>query len=154
MDDRIKKKTSKVCVRNKRAHFEYTLLDGYVAGVILVGTEVKSIRLGKVSLQESYCYFHENELWIKGMHIAHYVYGNIQNHVEDRSRKLLLHKKELRKLFKSKTKGMTIVPTELFINERGLVKLRIALARGKKLYDKRQTIKDRDVQRAIRREKY
>ena len=107
-------------VKNKRAHFEYTLLSKYVAGMVLTGTEVKSIRLGKVSLQEAYCYFAKGELWVKGMHIAAYVQGNLQNHVPDRDRKLLLHSKELKKLLRSKEKGLTIVPIQLFFNERGL----------------------------------
>ena len=138
-------------VKNKRAHFEYTLLSKYVAGMVLTGTEVKSIRLGKVSLQEAYCYFAKGELWVKGMHIAAYVQGNLQNHVPDRDRKLLLHSKELKKLLRSKEKGLTIVPIQLFFNERGLAKLQIALAKGKKHYDKRQQIKERDLARAQQR---
>lgn len=146
------KTTKNVAIKNKRASFEYLLLDKYVAGMVLTGTEVKSIRSGKVSLQEAYCYFSRGELWVKGMHIAVYEQGNIYNHVEDRERKLLLNKKELNKLVRNKEKGMTIIPVKLFMNDRGLAKLEIALAKGKKLYDKRQHIKERDLERARRRE--
>ena len=138
-------------IKNKRAHFEYVLLDKYLAGMVLMGTEVKSVRMGNVSLQEAYCYFIRGELWVKGMHIAAYVQGNLDNHVEHRDRKLLLHKKELSKLLRSKEKGLTIVPLQLFMNERGWAKLQVALAKGKKLYDKRQQIKERDLERAERR---
>lgn len=138
-------------IKNRRASFEYNFLDKYVAGMVLTGTEIKSIRTGKASLQEAYCYFSHGELWIKNMHIAAYERGNIYNHVENRERKLLLHKKELNKLMRSKEKGLTIIPIQLFINGRGLAKLQIALAKGKKLYDKRQSIKERDLQRAMQR---
>lgn len=146
------KTTRNIAIKNKRASFEYLLLDKYVAGMVLTGTEVKSIRTGKVSLQEAYCYFSKGELWVKGMHIAVYEQGNIYNHVEDRERKLLLNRKELNKLVRNKEKGMTIIPVKLFMNDRGLAKLEIALAKGKKLYDKRQHIKERDLERARRRE--
>jgi len=140
-----------VTIRNKRASFEYTFLDKYVAGMVLTGTEIKSIKASKVSLQEAYCYFFQGELWVKGMHVAAYTQGNIHNHVETRERKLLLQRKELNKLFRNKEKGLTIVPTQLFVNERGLAKLEIALARGKKIYDKRRQIKEREVKRALQR---
>lgn len=140
-----------VAIKNRRASFEYTFLDKYRAGIVLTGTEIKSIKAGKVSLQEAYCYFLRDELWVKGMHIAAYEQGNIYNHVENRERKLLLNKKELNKLMRNKEKGLTIIPIQLFINERGLAKLQIALAKGKKLYDKRQHIKERDLQRAMNR---
>ena len=143
--------TKNIAIKNKLASFEYTLLDKYIAGIILTGTEIKSIRAGKVSLQESYCYFSRGELWAKGMHIAAYAHGNINNHVENRERKLLLNSKELNKLMRNKEKGLTIIPVQLFINERGLAKLQIALAKGKKLYDKRQHLKERDLERAARR---
>ena len=146
------KTTKNMAIKNRRASFEYLFLDKYVAGMVLTGTEVKSIRAGKVSLQEAYCYFSKGELWVKGMHIAVYEQGNIYNHVEDRERKLLLNRKELNKLVRNKEKGMTIIPVKLFMNERGLAKLEIALAKGKKLYDKRQHIKERDLERASRRE--
>ena len=151
MATKQKKGAKNIAIKNKRASFEYLLLDQYVAGMVLTGTEIKSIRAGKVSLQESYCYFAKGELWVKGIHIAAYAQGNIYNHVEDRERKLLLNRKELNKLMRNKEKGMTIIPVQLFINDRGLAKLRIALAKGKKLYDKRQHIKERDLARARQR---
>ena len=148
MANKKKKVTKNIVIKNKRASFEYLLLDKYVAGMVLTGTEIKSIREGKVSLQESYCYFSRGELWVKGMHIAAYAQGNIYNHVENRERKLLLNRKELNKLMRNKEKGMTIIPVQIFINDRRLAKLQIALAKGKKLYDKRQHIKERDLERA------
>jgi SsrA-binding protein len=151
MSSKHKKGTKNVAIKNKRANFEYTLLDKYIAGIVLTGTEIKSVRAGKVNLQESYCYFAKGELWSKGMHIAVYEPGNIYNHIENRERKLLLNKKELNKLMRNKEKGWTIIPIQLFINERGLAKLQIALAKGKKLYDKRQSIKERDLERATQR---
>lgn len=136
-------------IKNRRARFEYTFLDEYVAGMVLTGTEIKSIRTGKVSLAEAYCYFAKGELWVKGMHIATYAQGNIHNHIENRERKLLLQRKELNKLLRNKEKGLTIIPVQLFVNGRGLAKLQIALAKGKKLHDKRRTIKERDMKRAL-----
>lgn len=151
MNQKKNKANKYIAIKNKRASFEYAFLDKYVAGMVLAGTEVKSIRAGKVSLQEAYCYFLRGELWVKGMHIAAYEQGNIYNHVENRERKLLLNRKELNKLMRNKEKGLTIIPIQLFISERGLAKLQIALAKGKKLYDKRQHIKERDLQRAMNR---
>lgn len=151
MASKQKKTTKNIVIKNKRASFEYMLLAKYVAGMVLTGTEIKSIRASKVSLQEAYCYFSQGELWVKGMHIAAYAQGNIYNHVENRERKLLLNRKELDKLMRNKEKGMTIVPVQLFVNDRGLAKLQIALAKGKKLYDKRQHIKERDLERARQR---
>lgn len=151
MPSKQKKAPKNIAIKNKRANFEYVFLAKYVAGMVLTGTEIKSIRASKVSLQESYCYFAKGELWVKGMHIAAYVPGNIYNHVETRERKLLLTSKELNKLMRNKEKGMTIIPVLLFINDRGLAKLQIALAKGKKLYDKRQHIKERDLARARQR---
>jgi SsrA-binding protein len=148
-----KDKPKNLTIKNRRASFEYHFLNRYVAGIVLTGTEIKSIRTGKVSLQEAYCYYLGEELWIKQMHIAPYEHGNIYNHLETRERKLLLHKKELRKLMKNQEKGLTIIPIQLFINEKGLAKLEIALAQGKKLYDKRQTIKERDLDREIQRQR-
>ncbi|WP_243517169.1 MULTISPECIES: SsrA-binding protein SmpB [unclassified Candidatus Cardinium] len=139
---------TKVCIKNRQAHFAYTFLDRYTAGLILQGTEIKSIRMNKASLQDAYCYFNRGSLWIKGMHVGPYSHGNIYNHEEKRERQLLLQKKELQQLLKNQAKGLTIIPVELFINQRGFAKLAIALARGKKLYDKRQTIKERDLQRS------
>ena len=152
MSTKKAKSTRQVTIKNRKAHFEYTFLEQYVAGMVLTGTEIKSIRQGRVSLAEAYCYFSRGELWIKGMHIATYAHGNIHNHVEDRTRKLLLSRKELNKLQRTKEKGLTIIPIKLFMNDRGLAKLEIALAKGKKLYDKRQTIKERDLARAQRKE--
>lgn len=146
-----KKIAKHIAIKNKRASFEYTFLDKYVAGIVLTGTEIKSIRAGEVNLQDAYCYFIKGELWAKGIHIAAYTQGNIYNHVENRERKLLLNKKELNKLIRNKEKGLTIIPVQLFINEQGLAKLQIALAKGKKLYDKRQRIKERDLERAEQR---
>ena len=146
-----KKSTAKnIAIKNKRACFEYTFLDKYSAGIILTGTEIKSIRAGKITLQESYCFFSKGELWVKNMHIAAYTHGNIYNHIENRDRKLLLNRKELDTLMRKQEKGLTIIPIQLFINERGLAKLYIALAKGKKLYDKRHQIKERELERAIR----
>ena len=146
-----KMKPKNLVIKNRRASFEYKFLDKYVAGLVLTGTEIKSIRASKVSLQEAYCYYLREELWIKQMHIAPYEHGNIYNHIETRERKLLLHKKELKKLMAHKAQGLTIVPIRLFINDQGYAKLEIALAQGKKLYDKRQAIKERDIARAIKR---
>lgn len=144
-----------VNIKNKKASFEYEFIDKYVAGIMLSGSEIKSIRLGKVSLQEAYCFFKKNELFIKNMNIASYAEASYNDHDPRRDRKLLLQKKELRKLKKKlDEKGLSIVPIRLFINQRGLAKLEIALAKGKKLFDKRQTIKDRDVERDISRMKY
>jgi SsrA-binding protein len=148
-----KVKPKNLTVKNRRASFEYHFLDKYVAGIVLTGTEIKSIRTGKVSLQEAYCYCLNEELWIKQMHIAPYEHGNIYNHLETRERKLLLHKKELRKLMKNQVEGLTIIPIQLFINEKGLAKVEIALAQGKKLYDKRQAIKERDLDRELQRQR-
>ncbi len=138
-----------IVIKNRKARFEYTFLDQYVAGIVLTGTEIKSVRAGKVSLAEAYCYFARGELWVKGMYIAPYAQGNVHNHAETRERKLLLHRKELNKLLRNKEKGLTIIPVQLFVNERGLAKVQIALAKGKKMHDKRQTIKERDIARAL-----
>jgi SsrA-binding protein len=151
MSSKHKKAPKNIAIKNKRASFEYTFLDKYVAGIVLTGTEIKSVRAGKVSLQEAYCHFSGGELWVQGMHIATYAQGNIYNHVETRERKLLLNRKELNRLMRNKEKGLTIIPIQLFMNERGLAKLQITLAKGKKLYDKRQCIKEKDLARAMRR---
>ncbi len=143
---------AQVHIRNKKAGFEYELLEKFVAGIQLFGTEIKSIRMGKASINEAYCAFHGNELYVQGMHIAEYWWGTVNNHDPKRERKLLLSRKELNRLLKkSQEKGLTLVATHLFINERGLAKLEIALARGKKLYDKREDIKSRDSQRELDR---
>lgn len=141
---------SKVNIRNKKASFEYILLDKYVAGIQLTGTEIKSIRNNKANIADAYCIFVGNELWVKQMHIAEYTHGNIHNHVPKRDRKLLLNRRELNKLLKKlKDRGLTMVPTRLFISESGYAKLEIALAKGKKLYDKREDLKRKDADREM-----
>jgi ssrA-binding protein len=141
-----------VLIPNKRATFDYELLDTYTAGLVLVGTEIKSLRLGKASLVDAYCYFHNGELWLKNANISEYFYGSYNNHVARRDRKLLLNRKELRKLLDYvQTPGVTIIPTKIFINERGLAKVVIAPARGKKLYDKRASLREKDDRREMDR---
>ncbi len=145
-------KQAAINIKNKRATFDYEFIDTFTAGIVLTGTEIKSIRLGKASLVDTYCYFTNGELWVKNMHITQYSYGSYNNHVERRERKLLLNRKELRNLESdSKTPGFTIVPVRLFINEKGLAKLVIALAKGKKEFDKRQTLKDKEDRREMDR---
>lgn len=144
------KAKSKVEIKNKRASFEYEFLEGFTAGIVLTGTEIKSIRMGKASLVDSYCYFVGGELFVKNMHVADYWWGSWGKHDPKRDRKLLLTKKELRKLQRAvKEKGLTIVATRLFISEKGYAKLNIELARGKREYDKRQAIKEKDMKRAM-----
>lgn len=139
-----------VNIRNKQASFEYELLDKVIAGMVLRGTEIKSIREGKVNLQDGYCYFQHGEAYVKGITINPYAQGTHYNHSSDRERKLLLKKSELKKLeAKVEEKGLTLVPVRLFINEKGLAKLEIALGKGKKLHDKRASIKERDVKREL-----
>ena len=145
-------KQQNISIRNKKAFFEYEILETFIAGIQLVGTEIKSIRSGKASLVDSYCQFMFGELYVKNMHISEYDFGNINNHVAKRDRKLLLQKRELDKLAKKlKESGLTIVPLKLFIIERGLAKLEIALAKGKKVYDKRETLKEKDSKRDMDR---
>ena len=143
-------------IKNRRASFDYEFIEEYNAGIILTGTAIKSVRAGKASLVDSYCYFDKGELWVKGIHIAEYRLGTYYNHEEKRERKLLLTRKELRKLERNvKETGLTIVPTKMFLTEKGWVKLRIALARGKKEYDKRESLKlkdaKKDMDRAMKR---
>ena len=142
-----------VNIKNKKARFEYEILDKYTAGIVLTGTEIKSIRASKASIAESFCEFNEQgELFAINMTIQEYAYGNYYNHRPRAERKLLLNKRELKKLFKDvSTKGLTIVPLRLFLNEKGFAKLDIALAKGKKLFDKRETMKDRDNKRDLDR---
>ena len=143
-----KEKQSKVDIKNKRGTFEYFFLETYTAGIVLTGTEIKSIRAGKASLADTYCYFIGNELYVKNMHVAEYFWASFNKHDPKRDRKLLLTKRELRKLQRSsKEKGLTIIPVRLFINDRGFAKLEIALAKGKKEYDKRESIKEKDQRR-------
>ena len=142
------KAKSKVEIKNKKASFEFELLEKFTAGIVLTGTEIKSIRAGKASLVDSYCYFVGNELFVKNMHVADYWWGTFNQHDPRRDRKLLLTKRELKKLQRAyKEKGMTIVATRLFIAGNGYAKLNIALARGKKEYDKRESIKEKDLRR-------
>ncbi|MBK6934649.1 MAG: SsrA-binding protein SmpB [Bacteroidales bacterium] len=141
---------NKVEIVNKKAKFEYTILDRYEAGIVLTGTEIKSIRQNKASLSDAYCVFKDGELWVKNMHIAEYSHGTYNNHEPKRDRKLLLHKHQLRRLeSKVKESGLTIVPLRLYINEKGIAKLEIALVRGKKEHDKREAIKKRETERNI-----
>lgn len=145
-------KQAPVNIKNKRATFDYELTDTYTAGIVLTGTEIKSIRLGKASLVDTFCYFANGELWVKNMHVAEYFYGSYNNHNARRERKLLLNKKELEKLMRgTKDPGFTIVPVRLFINEKGLAKLVVALAKGKKQYDKRESLKEKDDKRDMAR---
>ena len=149
----MKPTASNINIKNKRASFDYEFIDTYTAGIVLTGTEIKSIRQGKASLVDTFCFFSKGELWVKNMHVAEYFYGSYNNHAARRDRKLLLTKKELRKLERgTRETGFTIVPTRLYINEKGLAKLVIALAKGKKLYDKRQDIAKKDQRRAAERE--
>lgn len=140
-------------IKNKRARFEYEIVDTYTAGIVLTGTEIKSIRNSKASIAESFCEFNDaGELFAINMTIEEYLYGNYYNHKPKAERKLLLNRRELKKLQKDvQAKGLTIVPLRLFINDQGFAKLEIALAKGKKLYDKRDSIKDRDVKRDLDR---
>lgn len=141
-----------VNIKNKKASFEFELIDTYVAGLMLKGTEIKSIREAKVSLTEAYCVFYEGELFIRQMHIAPYSMAASYNHEAVRDRKLLLNKKELEKLqTKSQEKGLAIIPVRIFINDRGKAKMEIALARGKKIHDKRQDLKEKDAKRELQR---
>lgn len=141
-----------VYIKNKKAGFDFELLDKYTAGIVLQGTEIKSLRQGRASLVDAYCYFIGNELWVKCMNIPLYFYGTYSNHIPTRDRKLLLNKKELRKLQRAvKEPGYSIVPTALFINEKGLAKLNIALAKGKKEFDKRESIKEAEDKKAMDR---
>jgi len=149
-----KVKQAGISIKNKKAAFEYFLIDEYTAGIVLTGTEIKSIREGKASIVDSYCSFIGDELFVLGMHIAEYKFGTYYNHVPKRDRKLLLNMKELRKLkAKSSEKGFTIIPIEMFINENGLAKLQIALAKGKHFFDKRDSLKEKDSRREMREER-
>ncbi len=139
-------------IKNRSAFFEYHIEDKLVAGMVLAGTEVKSIREGKVSFTDAYCFFHKGELWIKGLHIAEYRFGTTNNHMAVHDRKLLLTKRELKKWdAKLKEKGFTIVPLRIFFTDKSLAKIEIGLGRGKKLHDKRETIKTRDVEREMKK---
>ena len=139
-------------IKNRSAFYEYFIDSKYVAGIVLTGTEVKSLRSGKASFNDSYCIIHKGEIWIKSLHIAEYSHGTVNNHDPVRDRKLLLQKREIRKIEgKLKEKGYTLIPLLIFFNDKNLVKVEIGLARGKKLHDKRETIKKRDVEREMKR---
>ena len=145
-------KKSNIVIKNKRASFDYEILDRFIAGIQLYGTEIKSIRDGKAGLNDTYCSFIKNELWVKNMHISTYFFGTYNNHDVRRDRKLLLNKRELNKLSRgTKESGLTIIPTKLFINDKGLAKLEIGLSKGKKTYDKRHSIKEKEDKRDIDR---
>lgn len=139
-------------IKNRSAYHEYFIDTKYEAGMVLLGTEVKSIRTGKVSFNDSYCLVHKGEIWIKSLHIAEYSHGNVNNHDPVRDRKLLLQKREITKIeTKLKEKGYTLIPLRMYMNEKNLVKIEIGLARGKKLHDKRESIKEKDVEREMKR---
>ncbi len=149
-EEELLRKKSPVSIRNKKASFEYFFVETYTAGIVLTGTEIKSIRMGKASLVDSYCYIHNGEIWVKGMNISPYFFGSYNNHESKRDRKLLLTKREIHKLQEAtKQVGFTIVPTLVFIDAKGRAKMDIALARGKKEYDKRQTLKEKEDRREM-----
>lgn len=145
-------KLPQVNIKNKRASFDYELFDTYQAGIVLTGTEIKSIRLGKASLVDTFCFFNNGELWVKNMYIAEYFYGTYNNHQARRDRKLLLTKKELQKIQRlSKESGFSVIPTKIYISDKGLAKIIVAVAKGKKVYDKRESIKEREDKRQMDR---
>jgi SsrA-binding protein len=147
--------SNNINIKNRQATYEYELLDKYIAGIVLTGTEIKSIREGKVNLQDGYCYLNNGELMVKGVNITPYAQGTHYNHEATRERKLLLKRSELKKLEgKIEEKGLTLIPLRLFINDRGFAKLEIALGRGKKLHDKRDSMKERDAKRELDRMKF
>lgn len=151
-EQELMRKKSPVSIRNKKASFEYFFVDTYTAGIVLTGTEIKSIRMGKASLVDTFCYIHNGEIWVKGMNISPYFYGSYNNHESKRDRKLLLNKKEIHNLQEdTKQVGFTIIPTLLFIDDHGRAKLDIALCRGKKEFDKRQTLKEKEDRREMDR---
>lgn len=151
-EDELLRKKSPVNIRNKKASFEFFFIDTYTAGIVLTGTEIKSIRMGKASLVDTFCYIHNGEVWIKGMNISPYFYGSYNNHESKRDRKLLLTKREIYKLQEaSKQPGYTIMPILVFIDDKGRAKVDIALARGKKEFDKRQTLKEKEDRREMDR---
>lgn len=145
-------KTGKVQIKNRRAEFDYLIVDRYVAGIVLTGTEVKSIRAGKASLVDTFCYIHDGEVWVKNMYVAEYARGSWGNHAVRRDRKLLLQKKEIRQLSAdTEAPGFTLVPLKLFVDENGRVKMQVCLCRGKKEYDKRQSLREKDDRREMDR---
>ena len=155
-EEELLRKKSPVNIRNKKASFEFFFVDTFTAGIVLTGTEIKSIRQGKASLVDSYCYIHQGEIWVKGMNISPYFFGSYNNHEAKRDRKLLLNRREINKLQEAtKQVGFTIVPILVFIDDHGRAKVDIALAKGKKAFDKRQTMKEKEdrgeMDRAIKR---
>ena len=149
----IPNKGTSINIKNKRAEHDYLLLDKYTAGIVLTGTEIKSIRQGKASLVDTYCYVINGEVWLKNMYVAQYKQGSYNNHIERRDRKLLLTKKEIRKIQQTvKSPGLSIIPVLIFIDEKGLAKVDIHIARGKREYDKRETLKEKEDRRAIDRQ--
>lgn len=145
-------KLPQINIKNKRASFDYEILDTLTAGIVLTGTEIKSIRLGKAGLTDTFCFINNGELWVKNMYISEYFYGTYNNHQARRDRKLLLTKKELQKIERNiKDNGFSIIPTRIFINDKGLAKVIIAIAKGKKMYDKRESIKEREDKRQMDR---
>ncbi len=150
---KIAAKGAKINIKNKRATFDYLLLDKYTAGIVLTGTEIKSIRAGKASLVDTFSYINNGEVWVKNMYVARYEQGSYNNHLERRDRKLLLNRKEIRKIQQEvKTPGFSIIPVLLYVDERGLAKLDIHIARGKKEYDKRETLKEKQDRREMDRQ--
>ncbi len=151
-EQELLRKKSPVNIRNKKVSFEYFFVDTFTAGIVLTGTEIKSIRMGKASLVDTFCYINNGEIWVKGMNISPYFYGSYNNHESKRDRKLLLNKREIKNLQEAtKQVGFTIVPTLLFIDDHGRAKLDIALCRGKKEFDKRQTLKEKEDRREMDR---
>ena len=139
-------------IRNRQAYYDYFIEDKYDAGMVLTGTEVKSLRAGRASFNDSYCYFHRGEMWVKSLHIAEYSHGTSSNHDPLRERKLLLNKKELRKIeSKIKEKGITVVPLRIFFSDKGIAKMELGMGKGKKMFDKRDTIKQRDNEREMKK---
>lgn len=151
-NSKIAGKSKKINIKNKKASFEYFFVETYIAGIVLTGTEIKSIRLGKASLVDTFCYINNGEIWVKGMNISPYFYGSYNNHEARRDRKLLLNRREIAHLQDAtKQVGFTIVPTLLYIDDNGRAKLDLALCRGKKEYDKRQTLKEKEDRREMDR---
>ncbi|MGJ7029712.1 SsrA-binding protein SmpB [Niabella hirudinis] len=143
---------NQLSIKNRSAYYEYFIDATYQAGVALLGTEVKSLREGKASFNDSYCIIHQGEIWLKSLHISPYSHGTVNNHNPDRDRKLLLQKREIKKIeAKLKEKGYTLIPLRIFLNENRLIKIEIGLGKGKKLYDKRESIKKRDVERDLKK---
>ena len=148
----MKRSSNDIVIKNKKASHDYEFIDKYITGIKLTGTEIKSIRLGKAALADSYCFFRDGELFIRGMHISEYYWGNLNNHDPLRERKLLLTRKELKKIErKVKESGLTIIVTKVFINDKGLAKAEIAVSKGKKEYDKRENLKRKDTARELDR---